>query len=307
MYQAMLSAGSAPAIRQQLQNWLNRAEYSPFLIGHFALNLPAYCHFTSPIRRLADLINHRIVKAHLSEQPLPYTQAALEQIAQHITQKSIEQEETIAQHYKEQRKSLYQTQIEKTDSLVTLSEKEFTRTLKYAIAQAETEPMLNEVKSRLEAGTLTVQDLYLLLIRSEENPVQKQIFQHLQDRIHDAPSILSIAIAQEPEWEGMEYEEQSVGTSFGAWIEIAIEGQVKTTRAAAISPRKQQARQQACVDWIEAYLDNTLVAPEQKIESEVIEPEPEDITPDNTPRFDHPLLIEPLDEGKPFASTAWLK
>lgn len=39
-----------------------KAKYSAYNKGHFALGLKAYATFTSPIRRLADYINHRIYK-----------------------------------------------------------------------------------------------------------------------------------------------------------------------------------------------------------------------------------------------------
>lgn len=44
---------------------LSKARYDAAPSPHFGLALPLYCHFTSPIRRLSDLVTHRIIKAVL--------------------------------------------------------------------------------------------------------------------------------------------------------------------------------------------------------------------------------------------------
>jgi len=49
----------APAVNTAILRAQAQAEYRPLNIGHFGLNLRRYSHFTSPIRRYADLLVHR--------------------------------------------------------------------------------------------------------------------------------------------------------------------------------------------------------------------------------------------------------
>ncbi len=56
---------AAPAVHMAVLRTLTRAEYSPALIGHFALASSGYAHFTSPIRRYPDLTVHRALTKYL--------------------------------------------------------------------------------------------------------------------------------------------------------------------------------------------------------------------------------------------------
>jgi ribonuclease R len=56
----------APAMSNVLGRALGPARYTVHPTMHFGLAAPLYLHFTSPIRRYADLAVHRIVKAFLA-------------------------------------------------------------------------------------------------------------------------------------------------------------------------------------------------------------------------------------------------
>jgi ribonuclease R len=49
----------AEMINMSVLRSMTQAYYAPENLGHFGLNLPRYGHFTSPIRRYADLVVHR--------------------------------------------------------------------------------------------------------------------------------------------------------------------------------------------------------------------------------------------------------
>jgi ribonuclease R len=76
-------------IKLGLLKSLKRAAYSAEPIGHYGLAKTDYCHFTSPIRRYADLIVHRALQPLLENPPKPCdptpSQAELREIARHMS------------------------------------------------------------------------------------------------------------------------------------------------------------------------------------------------------------------------------
>lgn len=60
------TARMAPAIRTVLGKALGPARYTVHPSLHFGLGAPLYLHFTSPIRRYADVVVHRLIKRYLA-------------------------------------------------------------------------------------------------------------------------------------------------------------------------------------------------------------------------------------------------
>lgn len=86
--QATESGPEAELVQTMLLRCMTRAEYRPKNSGHFGLALPAYAHFTSPIRRFPDLLVHRAIKHLLRKggvKGFGYDMAAMEHLGRHCS------------------------------------------------------------------------------------------------------------------------------------------------------------------------------------------------------------------------------
>jgi ribonuclease R len=79
------------AINLALLRSLKRAQYSPNPAGHYGLAKKFYTHFTSPIRRYADLVVHRTLLTVMARRgadgakPRRYSLQELTRIAEHVS------------------------------------------------------------------------------------------------------------------------------------------------------------------------------------------------------------------------------
>lgn len=62
---ATAESDACRAVHFAVLRTLTKAEYSPAIVGHFALASEHYAHFTSPIRRYPDLVLHRALGVYL--------------------------------------------------------------------------------------------------------------------------------------------------------------------------------------------------------------------------------------------------
>jgi len=72
---AVKDADCSLAVNLMVLRSLEKAQYAPSHIGHYALASVNYCHFTSPIRRYADLLVHRILQCYLQNRPVILNEA----------------------------------------------------------------------------------------------------------------------------------------------------------------------------------------------------------------------------------------
>lgn len=89
--QILVQAAGTPyehAVNELILRTQAQAVYSPDNIGHFGLYLPRYAHFTSPIRRYADLLVHRGLVSALKLPGIPefsYSHEQFKDMGEHIS------------------------------------------------------------------------------------------------------------------------------------------------------------------------------------------------------------------------------
>jgi ribonuclease R len=102
---------------------MKQARYQPRNVGHFGLGLPAYAHFTSPIRRYPDLLLHRAIKWTVgggTPKGFPYSMPEMERLGELCSRAERRADEAVWD-VEEQLKCLYMAGKVGEDFNVTVS------------------------------------------------------------------------------------------------------------------------------------------------------------------------------------------
>lgn len=104
------------AVKIGLLKSLKRASYATAPVGHFGLNKVDYAHFTSPIRRYADLIVHRSLEKYLGLTQAGPSTAGLTATAEHISTTERVAADAERESTKLKKLEFFQRQVEMRDS-----------------------------------------------------------------------------------------------------------------------------------------------------------------------------------------------
>ena len=135
------------ALKIALLRSLKRAVYSPKSLGHYGLAKSHYTHFTSPIRRYADLLVHRSL-AHTRGAPRGESEA-LHKLAQHLSR----QERTAADAEQESKK------LKLLEYLEAQAGPKATQTFEAVVTEATNFGLLVELPDFLISGLIHVSSL----------------------------------------------------------------------------------------------------------------------------------------------------
>jgi ribonuclease R len=184
------------AMQKRTAMLFGRADYGASLKGHFGLNVPAYTHFTSPIRRYADLVTHRQIRALLRDEPLPYTIEDVAAFALHINETLQAERDATSDAFKERDEKRARRAID-TRRMDGLIMKEFERVVKVEAraGDAPSEGFLEAISKRLPDGRVSILCFTVIFGEGPQIPEWAPVYQTLVDHLvghpEDALSILA--------------------------------------------------------------------------------------------------------------------
>ncbi|WP_442972600.1 RNB domain-containing ribonuclease [Rhodococcus sp. JS3073] len=272
-------------LRGRLLSTLRVATYDRTVHGHYGLRLSAYSHVTSPLRRVADLINQRIIFAHLGHSPAPYTPDQLAALGADLNRRTRAAREAKKNHFKHADQRIVAEQA--TADLAALDSRRFHKVLKAEACGPLRAELASELARRVDADLMTAPDVAVLIDAADPSwlPIQLRVLDTLADTHPEmGPSVVSVWRQAHPDQPPTDLEIRRNGADhhplFAARAtHLGIRGPWATVAA------KKPAEQAALWAAVRAQLTGT-DHPDTEPDWPTTEPSPEPATPPPAPH--HP-------------------
>jgi len=261
------------SLSRRVDLWFDRAKYDPVLKGHYGLNLPAYTHVTSPLRRIPDLINHDLLKAQLSGDELDTTVQELYDMAAKIN--------AVILHDIEQRKKYFKERALKETGgkvkwagaieLAALSAGELRRVLTESCrSKILSEDLEKTLMDRFERQDVGVELLAPLLFEADDNAegwkkLREKAIETALSNVGFSDQLLNFHI-QNGRLAGFKVDIKEYEGIFAARIVAMINENEYSTPSYSIGSNKKMAQHAAANEFLTGYLKNSLVPSNQTSE-----------------------------------------
>ncbi len=254
------------ALSKRAGLWFNRAKYEPVLKGHYGLNLPAYTHVTSPLRRMPDLLNHELLKAQLSGTDPPFTLEQLNEMAHDINSAILHAAEQKRKFFKEQTRKQTKAQVAYADAtkFVNLDPNGFKRVLKEACrSYTMSEELEGVLMVRFEEKKVGVEQLAFLLFEADDGDeawtrVRAKALETALNTTGFSDQLLHFQM-QSGRLADFRIEVKEHQSGFAARIVARLDADERSTPTFAVGNNKKEAQHAAANEFLRCYLARTLV------------------------------------------------
>lgn len=247
-FDAWIAGGhaTAAAAAERLNLVAQKARYSNLLTGHYALNLPAYAHVTSPLRRYADLVVQRQLAAFLEGRAMPYTQDELGVIGDELFATAQGAIEATSDHFKAPVVAKAQSAIDGAYALHALADNELGQAVKLGLSNGFAQGLVDELVRRMRADSLA--DKVTMRLVEGRAGLPPNLAQALVDMLVAQParamSLVNSAISI-GQVSGFEVQIAEAGGNFTATAKMLDANGGRTLKGVATDGRKKGAEQAA--------------------------------------------------------------
>ncbi|MEI6090760.1 MAG: RNB domain-containing ribonuclease [bacterium] len=236
------------ALKERAVLWFDRAKYSPMVLGHYGLNEAAYTHATSPIRRIADLINHQLIKSFLNKTNKSYTNEELTLLSDQINSAKLEISEQKAESFKDKAVMALSLKLKSAseEELVKMDNSQFEPILDRAVKSGLLFPnMMKALKNRFENETIDVIMIYDILFKNMELSEDWREFKTMALDFAYKTSGMPISLinmsSQKGFLENFDTEVNQTATGFSACSKVLYNGKLIQPEKPSFSTKKKEA------------------------------------------------------------------